>query len=364
MTIKIPEFISEIKPYAPGKPLDELEREYGISGSIKLASNENPMAPPPNVRAAIEQAIVTLNRYPDGGGYDLTRKLADTLAVDPERIILGNGSDDIIGMLTRALLLPGDQVVMPSPSFLMYEIMARSVGATPVMVPLEAMAIDLSAMQKAVSDKTRLIFLTQPNNPTGTAISEDDFCRFVDGIPPDIVVVVDEAYIEFMRDKKGLNSLTVDVGRCPVVTLRTFSKAYGLAGLRVGYGVMPRELAQILHRVRQPFNVNSLAQAAAAAALEDPAFLIRSVDLVHKGLDYFYEAVGGLGLRYHRSEANFFMIDLERPAEAVFQTLLAKGVIVRSMSSYGYPTCIRVSVGLPDENHRFVRELEHVVADG
>jgi len=359
--IHAPDFIRAISPYVPGKPLAELEREYGISGSIKLASNENPLGPSPKAIEAIQDALGQLNRYPDGGAYELTQALSSKLDTAPECIVVGNGSDDLIGMLTRALLQPGDEAVMPLPSFLMYDIGVRCAGAKPVPVSLSGLDIDLVKIRESVTSATRLVFLTNPNNPTGTAISKADFDAFLRDLPRQVVVIVDEAYIEFVRDERcavGTDYLSNEV---PVVVLRTFSKAYGLAGIRVGYGVMPMEISALLHRVRQPFNVSSLAQVAAVAALTDQAFLAKTVQLVHTGLDYLYAQLDCLGVDYFTSQSNFFLIDVKQDATGIFEKMLKLGVIVRSMSSYGYPEYIRVNVGLPKENERFIRALQEVL---
>ncbi|MFZ1200301.1 MAG: histidinol-phosphate transaminase [Desulfobacterales bacterium] len=362
MTLSIPDYILAIEPYKPGKPIEELEREHGIGDSVKLASNENPLGPSPKALAAIGEHLATLHRYPDGGGFALTAKLAAKYGIAASAIVLGNGSDDVIVMLSRALLRPGDEALLPRPSFLMYAISVQSVGARPVFVPLnDALAIDLEAMRQRVTPRTRLVFLCNPNNPTGTVISADALDAFLQGLPPEITVVLDEAYIEFVRALNcaaGLNFL--DRGR-PVVTLRTFSKAYGLAGLRIGYGIMPPALAAILHRVRQPFNAGSLAQAGAAAALDDEAFLQQTIRLVHSGLDDLFARLDAIGVRYFPTQANFFLIDVRTDADAVFDRLLAEGVIVRSMRSYGYPHYIRVNAGLPAENDRFVTALGRVL---
>jgi histidinol-phosphate aminotransferase len=361
MKLKIPESILTIDPYVPGKPMAALERELGVADSVKLASNENPMGPSPLAMAALQDVLQGLNRYPDGGCYNLVRKLSQNLGVAPENIVIGAGSDDIIGMLTRALLLPGDEAIMPQPSFLMYEIMVRSASARPVYIPLKSLAIDLYEMAAHINNKTRMVFLTNPNNPTGTCFTQSDFDRFMENVPEDVVVVVDEAYIEFVRNPDCAESLGYIQKERPVVTLRTFSKAYGLAGLRVGYGIMPATLALLLHRVRQPFNVNSVAQAAAAAALEDVEFIARTLDVVHTGLDYLGKRLDELNVRHFPSQANFLLIDVERNADEVYRQLLKRGVIVRAMSSYGLPGHIRVSVGLPEENDRFVEELQDVL---
>ncbi|MBL7179047.1 MAG: histidinol-phosphate transaminase [Desulfobacterales bacterium] len=366
MKLSIPDNILAIKPYTPGKPLEELAREYGIDRSIKLASNENPLGPSPLAMKAIRGAIAKLNRYPDGSGHDLIQKisehLSDHLKVSPRNIVLGNGSDEIIGMLACALLRPGDEVILPQPSFLMYEIMVRCADARPVFVPLKSLCIDLEGMQAKITSATRMVFLCNPHNPTGTVIYKQDFETFLESMPPEVVVMVDEAYFEFIRDQKtcasGIEYL--DEAR-PLVTLRTFSKAYGLAGLRIGYGIMPEKIAGLLHRVRQPFNANSLAQIGAGAALDDKAFLKKTLKLTHAGLDYLYAALDRLGVSYFPTRANFFLIDVEKDADEVFESMLRHGVIVRSMKSYDYPHYIRINVGLAEENARFIEVLEKVL---
>lgn len=342
--------------------MEELEREYGISNAVKLASNENPLGPSPMAVAAMQQAMGKLHRYPDGSGYYLTRKLADKMKVAPENLVLGNGSDEVIGMLTRALLAPGDEVVMSRSSFSMYEILTRLANAKPVFVPLSAMAIDLDAILAAITPRTRLIFLTNPNNPTGMAFSAEQFDRFLKAVPPEVVVVLDEAYIEFARDEAVADSLDFLNDVRPLVGLRTFSKVYGLAGLRVGYGMMPPALAELLNRTRQPFNVNSLAQVAAMAAIDDTDFLQKTLQVVHDGLDFLYAGLDRLGIEYFPSQANFFLINVKRDAGEVFEAMLRQGVIIRSMISYGYPEFIRVTAGLPAENERFLKALGEVLS--
>ena len=352
----------DIPPYVPGKPMDELEREYGISDSIKLASNENPLGPSPKAMEAIAKQVAKLHRYPDGASHILVNKLAAKMDLRPGQIILGNGSDDILGMLGRALLQPGDEAIIPTPSFLMYAIVTRSAGAVAVHVPLKDMAIDLEGVLERVTSRTRMIFICNPNNPTGTMLTQAAFTSFLKALPAEVVVVLDEAYIEFVRDPACIQGLSFLNGDPPVVTLRTFSKVYGLAGLRVGYGVMPEDLAQLLNRVRMPFNVNSLAQAGAAAALDDEDFLRRTTALVHKGLDFIYKQLDKRGLHYFPTQSNFFLIDMQRDAKTVFEEFLMQGVIVRAMNAYGYPSYIRINVGLPEENQRFIATLDRVIA--
>ena len=361
MKLSVPDYILSVKPYVAGKPLEELEREYGITDAIKLASNENPLGPSPFAIKAIQQAVKELHRYPNGGSYHLCERISQRFDVEKENIILGNGSDDIIAMLARVLLQPGDEVVLPRPSFLFYEIMIRCSGALPVEVPLKDSRTDLDGMLERIGPKTRLVFLTNPHNPTGALIARPALDDFVTALPADVVLIIDEAYIEFVREPNCPNSIDyLDSGKI-VVGLRTFSKAYGLAGLRVGYGFMPSFLADLLNRVRQPFNVNSLAQAAAIAALDDERFLKETVKLVSEELDFIYAALDNLRMDYLKSQANFILIKVGKNANDVFEDLLKQGVIVRSMTSYGYPDCIRINVGLHDQNVRFLEALGSVL---
>ena len=362
MKIPVPDHFATIKPYEPGKPLEELERELGITDSIKLASNENPLGPAPAALKAIAAAATHLHRYPDASGHVLIRKIAETLTVSPENIVLGNGSDDIIALLCRVFLQPGNEALIPKPSFLMYDIMVRCTGARPVAVPLNtALGIDLDQVAARVTPQTRMVFLCNPNNPTGTIFTQTEFDRFLNRVPETVLIVVDEAYMEFVRDPdcaRGLEHITE--GRS-VATLRTFSKAYGLAGLRIGYGVMPADIAELLHRIRPPFNVNTLAQAGALAAIEDRAFLKKAIKTVHEGLDWLRERLTQLGVTHYPTQANFFLIEVAPDAQAVFHQMLRRGVIVRSMAAYGYPHFIRINVGLPEENRRFIKALEDIL---
>jgi len=361
MKISVPDYILALKPYVPGKPLEELEREYGIENAIKLASNENPLGPSPRAAEAIHAAVGKLNRYPDGGGFELIHCIAAKFNIDSNAIVLGNGSDDIIALLAYTLLKPNDEVILPQPSFLYYEISTCSVGAIPVWAPLKSNAIDFDGMLQKLTAKTRLIFLNIPFNPTGAIFSKAEFENFMAAIPPHVIVVLDEAYIEFVRAPGCANSMDYISPGSNIVGMRTFSKAYGLAGLRVGYGVMSPELSELLNRVRQPFNVNSLAQAAAIAALTDDEFLQKTVHHVHTELDFVYESLTGMGIDYIDSQANFLLIHVGRNADEIFNRLLKQGIIVRSMTSYDFPDHIRVNVGLHEENERFLEALEKVV---
>ncbi len=361
MNLSIPDHILSIKPYSPGKPLEELEREYGIGNSIKLASNENPLGPSPMAAEAIRCAIEKLNRYPDGSGHDLIKRISEKLEVRPENIVLGNGSDEIIGMLARLFLQPGDEAILPQPSFLMYDIMVRCSGAASVYIPLKSLSIDLDGIKERITPKTRMVFVCNPNNPTGTVVSKKDFESFLKDIPQRVIIVVDEAYIEFVRDENFLDSVNYLDSDRALITLRTFSKAYGLAGLRIGYGIMPEEITGLLNRVRQPFNASLLAQIGACAALEDEVFLKKTINMVHEGLDFLHNALDRLGIEYFPTQANFFLIDVKKDADEVFENMLRQGVIIRSMRSYGYPEYIRVNVGLAEENVRFIKAIEKVI---
>ena len=361
MKLSVPDYILSLKPYVAGKPLEELEREFGIKDAVKLASNENPLGPSPMALDAIRSSAADLHRYPNSGSYDLCQHLARQLNLKCENIVLGNGSDDLIAMLARVLLQPGDEAVLPEPSFLFYDIVIQSSGAVPVGIPLKSGTTDLDAMLDRIGSQTRLVFVNNPHNPTGSLITKQALDAFVEALPATVVLVIDEAYIEFVQDPHCPNSIDyLDSGKT-VVGLRTFSKAYGLAGLRIGYGLMPAYFAELLHRVRQPFNVNSLAQTAAIAALEDQDFLAKTVRLVNDELDFIYKALDELDISYTRSSANFLLIRLNKKADGVFEDLLKQGVIVRSMSSYGYPDCIRVSVGQHHENLRFLAALGKVI---
>jgi histidinol-phosphate aminotransferase len=363
MKLKIPDKLRAIKPYVPGKPTEEVQREYGIAHSIKLASNENPFGPSPMAVSAIQQILGNLHRYPDAGGYELIHAIAEKHNIKPGNIVLGNGSDNIIALLAAVLLSSADEAILPQPSFLFYEISIRGAGALPIWVPLKSFKTDLAGMIRKITPKTRMIFLNVPHNPTGTIITRPDFDRFIAEIPPQIVVVLDEAYIEFVTDSNCVNSLDYLKADKAVVGMRTFSKAFGLAGLRVGYGVMPVILAELLHRVRQPFNVNTVAQVAAVAALGDTEFLNRTLNLVHDELKFICAALDKLGMSYIRSQANFLMIDIgkEQTADEVSDKLLRQGVIVRSLTAYGCPQHIRVTVGKHEENIRFLEALERVI---
>ncbi len=360
MQLPVPQHIKAIVPYPPGKPMDELEREYGITNAIKLASNENPWGPSPKAVAAIGTMLHTLHRYPDGSSYSLTEAVARWIGSAPEEIVLGNGSNEVIEFLVKAFVGTGDAVITSHPSFLMYQKFVQVRGGENVVIPLKAMHHDLEAISAAVTERTRLIFIDNPNNPTGTLIAKETFDRFLAGLPQSVIVVVDEAYVDFVdpADRIDILGYIRQPEQIPaVVSLRTFSKAFGLAGLRVGFGVMHRDVAALLHRVRQPFNINLPAQAGALAALEDTAHYDHTLQATAEGRAWLSEAVTGLGCTPYPSLTNFFLIDVQGDATRLYEAMLYKGVIVRSMKAYGYPDFIRITVGTVEENQRFVAAL-------
>jgi histidinol-phosphate aminotransferase len=356
----VPEWIRDLAAYPPGMPLEELEREYGITGSIKLASNENPFGPSPRALAAIGGALGALHRYPDGSGFYLRRALAARLGVAADAIVLGNGSNDIIELVVRAFLRPGDDAVMAEQAFVIYQMVVQAAGATPRAIPLRRYTHDLDAIAQAIGPSTRLVFLANPNNPTGTIYKRDEWEDFLGSVPPHVIVVADDAYADYVEDPDYPDSLAYHRRGRLLLTLRTFSKIHGLAGLRVGYGVGPLEVVEVLNRIRQPFNVNSLAQVAALAALDDDEHVERTRANNRDGLAYLRAACDRLKRPYVPSWANFLLIDVGDGAR-VYEALLRLGVIVRPMDVYGLPHHLRVTVGTPAENARFVECLEAVL---
>ncbi len=360
MKLNPAENIAAITPYPPGKPLEELEREYGITGSIKLASNENPWGPSPRAVEAIASSLTGLHRYPDGSAYYLTDALAKWLGAEPGEIVLGNGSNEVIEFLVKAFVQRDDEVITSHPSFLMYQKFVQVRGGKNTVIPLRNMQHDLKAIAEAVTDRTRLIFMDNPNNPCGTMFSRDMFAGFLDTLPEEVIVVLDEAYIDFVDSRERIDVLSYirQPGTLPaVVSLRTFSKAFGLAGLRVGFGLMHREIAALLHRVRQPFNINLLGQVGALAALQDQDHYRMTIAETVKEREWLCQQVKELGCRPYPSHTNFFLIDVNGDATKLYEAMLYEGVIVRSMKAYGFPDFIRITVGTHEENNRFVNSL-------
>ncbi|MEW6324789.1 MAG: histidinol-phosphate transaminase [Nitrospirota bacterium] len=348
-----------VAPYVPGKPVEELERELGIRDAVKLASNENPLGPSPKAMAALREAIANVHRYPDGPGTPLRVKLAERLKVSPEEVILGNGSNEIIELLVRGFVTAGDEAVMADLTFSLYKLMVTVAHGTPVQVPLRDGRHDLDAMAAAVTPRTRLFFLCNPNNPTGTSVTSTEFTRLLGRLPDTVVVVVDEAYVEYATDPNFPNALNERLAGPPVIVLRTFSKLYGLAGLRIGYGVARRELIAYLDRIHQPFNTNRLAQIAAAAALEDEPHLIASRRVNEEGKAVLFSLFAGLGWSATPTQSNFIYVETGRDGRRLYEALLHEGVIVRHIEG----TCLRVTVGRPEENQRFADALRKVLKE-
>ncbi len=349
--------IAGLNPYQPGKPIDELARELGISDIVKLASNENPRGPGPAVLAAINGELGSLSRYPDGNGYALKEALVKHLNVDAAQITLGNGSNDVLDLVARVAVLPGTEVVVAEHSFVVYRLATLSAGGTLVEVPARDYGADLDAMLGAINERTRVVFLANPNNPTGTWVSKDALGAFLDAVPERVWVVLDEAYLEYGDNPDYPNALTLLDRHPNLIVTRTFSKIHGLAALRVGYGVSSAEFADLLNRARQPFNVNSVALAAAAAALADQEFVSESRVMNQAGMAQIVDGLAALGLEHIPSLGNFVAFDCGKPGPEVFQALLKLGVIVRPVAEYGLPNHIRVSIGLPEENARFLEAL-------
>ena len=353
--------IAALRPYVAGKPIEEVQREYGLSDIIKLASNESPRGPSPQAIAAIEAAAPGLQLYPDGAAYDLIGALSRHWGVERDQLIVGNGSDEIIQLLGIAFLEPGDEVLTAEPSFVRYEAAAQLNQAEYVGVPLRDFTYDLEAMAERLSPRTRIIFIANPNNPTGTMVGGAELNRFLDQVPERALVALDEAYFEYVEEADYPRSLDyLGEGR-NVIVLRTFSKIYALAGLRVGYGIARPEIIQALHQVREPFNVNALAQAAAVASLGDPGHVERARQSNRSGLRYYCEQFQRLGLDYVPSCANFVLLDVGRDCREVYEGLLRQGVIVRTGDIFGLPTHLRVTVGTPSQNERFIGALQAVL---
>ena len=357
---QIPEYIRTLIPYEPGKPIEEVEREYGIASSIKLASNENPLGPSPKALAAIRERLAQLNFYPDGDCFYLKRGLAQKLGVAPETLIFGNGSNEIIELAARTFLRPGDEAVMAEQAFVVYQLIVQAVGGQSKTVPLRDYTHDLAAIADAVTPKTRLVFLANPNNPTGTIFRRGEWETFLDKVSNDTLLIVDEAYFEYVQDAEYPNSLNYHRDGRAILTLRTFSKLYGLAGLRIGYGVGSPEIVAMMHRVRQPFNVSAPAQWAALAALDDVEHVRKSLEVNRQGLEYLQNEFKRLGLDCVPSQGNFILVRVGKGQE-VFNQLLAQGVIVRPMGGYRFPEHVRVTVGTMTENQKFVEALQKII---
>lgn len=356
--------IIALHPYQPGKPIDELERELGLKNIIKLASNENPLGPSDAVKKAINKASADVSLYPDGSGFYLKAALARKLDVSVDMLTLGNGSNDVLDVIARVFLKAGREAIYSEYAFVVYAIATQSVGATARVAKADASyGHDLKAMQTLVNDATSLVFIANPNNPTGTLLGTAELKRFINEIPEHVIVVLDEAYGEYLDQDTCVDSIQWLQENPNLIITRTFSKAYGLAGLRVGYAISHPDIADLLNRVRQPFNVNSLALVAAEAALKDETYIETSRELNKQGLEQLSSGLDKLGLSYIPSSGNFIAVNVGPKAANVYQKLLEKGVIVRPIAAYKMPDFLRVSVGLPEENTQFLAALNEVMKD-
>ena len=358
MSLPLSSFLKTLPTYQPGRPIEEVARELGLPSDsiIKVASNENPFGPSPLAVAALHKAIPGVNLYPDGNAYYLKQKLADKLGVEPANLVLGNGSNEIIEFVAHALLGPGTNVVVSQYCFAIYPIVARMSGAEVVTVPAKNYGHDLPAMLRAVTPQTRIVFVANPNNPTGTLAAREDLIKFVNDVPDNVLLVMDEAYIEFLGDPVDLIPLIRLGARKNLILMRTFSKIYGLAGLRIGYGIGDAELVSTLEKVRQPFNANLLAQVAALAALDDDEHVGRTRANNFAGLDFFAKALRQLKLEYVPSHANFVLVKVG-DGQKVFNAMQKLGVITRPMGGYHLPEWIRISIGTRAENERCLDAL-------
>ena len=356
MALKVHPDIASLVPYVPGKPIEELQRELGLPRAVKLASNENPIGPSPQALTVLAQTASTLHRYPDGGAFRLRGALAERWKVTPDQVILGNGSDELLGLLARTFLSPGDEAVMAEHTFVIYKMEVKASHGVVVEVPQKNWHHDLPAMAAAITDRTRLLFICNPNNPTGTMATKAEVAALMARVPEHVVVVFDEAYYEYVRHPEYPETLDyVKAGRHAIV-LRTFSKIYGLAGLRIGYGITTPEITNYLNRIRPPFNANSVAQRAALAALTDEAHVTASRALNHTEMDKVRTGLQRLGFEALPSEANFLYFDVGRDGREVFDALLREGIIVRHIEG----RMLRVTIGLPEENQLFLGALRDI----
>lgn len=355
--------VQKLQPYQPGKPIEELERELGISNIIKLASNENPLGPSPKVLQALKELCTpqSVALYPDGGGYELKKSLATHYNVPQEMITLGNGSNDLLELIARAFVTSDLAVMFSQYAFAVYPIVTQAIGAEMQIVPANNWGHDLEEMLKRITEKTRVIFIANPNNPTGTWLKKKELENFLNQVPKNIIVVLDEAYVEYIDHPEYPNSLEWLEKYPNIIISRTFSKAYGLASLRVGYSISNPQIADLLNRVRQPFNVNSFALKAAEIALSDKNHLKQAVTLNSQGMQQFENAFKNMELDYIPSVGNFISVDVKRNGGEIYQLLLREGVIVRPVGNYGMPTFLRISIGLPEENSRCIQALEKVL---
>jgi histidinol-phosphate aminotransferase len=360
-TVKPAPWIRTIPAYVAGRSKEEIAREYGTPSPIKLASNENPLGPSPKALAAIEEGKISAHLYPDPEARALRMAASHFFRSSPEHIIAGNGSDEIIDLICRAYLTLGEEVIIPSCTFSYYRIASLACGAEVVTIPMKEHRIDIEGISHALSPRTKVVFVANPNNPTGTYLGAGEILSLLGFVPADVLIVVDEAYAAFARESDFESAVELAKTRSNLITVHTLSKSHGLAGLRVGFGIAAKPIMENLHRIKPPFNVNSLAQKAGEAALFDAAFLEETLSTTWKGLDDLYAAFERLGLSYIPTQTNFVLVRIGEQAAAVYEELLKRGIIIRYMSGIGLDDFIRVSVGLPEENVAFISALAEVL---
>ena len=353
--------ILKIPSYVPGKSIDEVQEEIGVKKWVKLASNENLLGPSPKAVAAIREELPNIYMYPEGSSTVLKQALAQKFSLPERRVVISNGADNLILMIANAFVDEGDEVVMAEPTFSVYANVTQIMGGRVIKVKLKDFTHDLEGMLKKVNGKTKLVFVCNPNNPTGTTIPQGSFNHFLSKLPGQVIVVLDEAYGDFAEDPFYPNGLDYIRAGKQLIVLRTFSKAYGLAGLRIGYALGREDLVDCLYKVRDPFPAHRLAQVAALAALNDEDHVIKSIQLVYEGKRYLYRELDRMGCFYVPSQANFILIDFERDSEEVSQALLREGIIIRPGKIWGYPTFARVTIGRMEDNRRFIRALRMIL---
>jgi histidinol-phosphate aminotransferase len=353
--------IGKIKPYKPGKPIEDVKRELGLTDIIKLASNENPLGVSPKALVAMQESLKGINRYPDGSTLKLRGKLADKFNLDIDNFIIGNGSNEVIELAIKAFLYEHEEVITSVPDFLIFKLATLQEAGKLIEVPLDNFYCNLNMVYKSITDKTKIIFVSNPNNPVGTYVKDTDLNDFVDKVPDNIIIFLDEAYCEFARGIEDFPKSLDFLNRPNVIITRTFSKAYGLSGIRVGYAISNKKLIEAMNKARQPFNVNMIAQAGAAAALDDDEFLNATIKANDAGKIYICNELNKLNLDYVPSATNFLLINTKRDAENVFNEMLKRGVIIRSMAAYRLNNWIRVTIGAEEENRKFISALKDVI---
>ena len=353
--------IETISPYQGGKPIEEVQREFKLNDIIKLASNENPLGPSPKAVAAMQKAVDQVNLYPDGNAYYLKKDLAEHLGVDIDQIILGNGSNEVLHIIGETFVKPNDEIIYSESAFVVYKLVAAICGAKAVVTPMNGYHQDISAIISAITNKTKIIFIANPNNPTGTMVNVEQAEELLASVPEHVLVVFDEAYGEYIDREDYPRTLSYIQQGHNVLVSRTFSKIHGLAGLRIGYGIADNRLVGLMNRVRQPFNCNLLAQVSARAALADTDYVLRSKQTNDEEKHHLYKALAELSVDYVPSEGNFIMLNLSCSGEVIAQKLLEKGIIVRPITGYGFPNSVRLTIGTNEQNRRFIETLSDIL---